>query len=384
VRAGLAAAIALLAAAPGAQAADLFYGVTESDRLVSFASDSPGAVRSSVPISGTLEAENVIGIDVQPGTGRLFGLGSANVLYRIEPGSGQATPAGPMFEVPIRGAGYGFDISPASGLVRVVSDSELNMRLNPEDGTVVDRIPESPSVQPDVDLHYTPDSDENVSALAYPAAGAPLGIDTERDTLVRLDPEDEGVLSIVGALGFDVGDPTGFDIDAQGEAYAVLRRGEQATQELVRIDVASGAATPAAGLSSVGTFLRGRPDPLRALAVVGTIADDSTRPGLVFTLVRTPRVRGLLRRRPLVILASCSEACRLRAVLRSGRRPVTRATSFVRESAGVVRMRLTLGRRGRRVVRRHPSRRLRLDVTARDAAGNVTTTRRPRRRAAGP
>ena len=44
-------------------------------------------------------------------------------------------------------------------------------------------------------------------------------------------------------------------------------------------------------------------------------------------------------------------------------------------TAGVARIRLVANRRGRGVLRRHPRRRLRLDVTARDAAGNVTSTR---------
>jgi hypothetical protein len=75
------------------------------------------------------------------------------------------------------------------------------------------------------------------------------------------------------------------------------------------------------------------------------------------------------------MLASCTEACRVDARLRSGRRPVARSTRFVRERAGAVRMRLRLRRAGRRFVRAHPRRPLRLTVRARDAAGNVTRTR---------
>ena len=113
------------------------------------------------------------------------------------------------------------------------------------------------------------------------------------------------------------------------------------------------------------------------MASAGGVPDDRTRPGVVFTPVRTPSVRGLLRGRALVIVVSCTEACRIRAVLRSGRRTVARQVRYVRERAGVVRMRLRLTRKGRRAVRRNPQRRLRLGLSARDMAGNVTRT--PRR-----
>ena len=59
---------------------------------------------------------------------------------------------------------------------------------------------------------------------------------------------------------------------------------------------------------------------------------------------------------------------------------IARVIRFVRERAGVVRIRLRATQKGRRYLRRHPMARLRVDVTARDAAGNVTTTRPKRKR----
>ena len=360
VRVALGAILVTLAAAPGAGAAELFYGVTESNRLVSFASDSPGSIRSSVPISGTLESENILAIDIRPANGRLYGLGSANLLYVIDGGSGVARPVGPLFDVPIRGSSYGFDFNPTADRVRVVSDAELNMRLNPDDGRVVDRLPSSPTIQPDVDLSYA-DGDpaaggeENVSAIAYTTGAMTqvFGLDTERDTLVRLDPPNEGVLHTVGPLGTDAGDPNGFEISAAGTAYAVFKRAGRPLQDLMSVDLATGQALAQGKFSGIGTFVGGRPDPIRALTAAGAVADDLTRPGLVFTPVRTPSLRGLLRRRPLVLLASCSEACRVDARLVSRHYTVTRAVRFVRERAGVVRMKLVLSRKDRRYVRRN-------------------------------
>ena len=387
MRAALAALVALLAWPSAAQAAELFYGVTESNRLVTFASDSPGAVRSSSPITGTLESEAIVGIDVRPATGALYGLGSAGVLYRIDAGSGRATAVGPQFEVPIRGSSHGFAFDPLNDVVRLVSDAEGNMRVDSDTGLVIDRFEASSSVQPDGDLAYAPGDPSaatgsaNVGAVAH-SPDTLFGLDTTFDTLVRMDPANDGVLHTVGALGLDVDDePNGFDIGSDGVAYAVLGVTGRRGQRLYSVDLAGGGVTPAARLPEVGTYLGRRRDPVHALAAAGRVPDDTTRPGLVFTAVRTPRVRGLLRGRPLVVAASCTEACRVRAVLRSGRRPVARQVRHVRERAGVVRLRLRLTRKGRRTVRRNPSRRLRLGMSARDMAGNLTRTpRRSRRR----
>jgi hypothetical protein len=183
------------------------------------------------------------------------------------------------------------------------------------------------------------------------------------------------VLHTVGPLGVDASDPTGFDIAADGGAYAAFLRSGRRGQELLSLDLASGRAAPSARLSGIGTFLLGRRDPIRALAAAGRVADDRTRPGLVFTPVATPTVGGLLRGRALRLLVSCSEACGITVALRHGGGTVGRARRDVRERAGVVAVRLRLSRAGRRAVRRAPRRRLRLRVTARDAAGNVTRTR---------
>ena len=144
------------------------------------------------------------------------------------------------------------------------------------------------------------DDGANVSALAYTPGGSPqaLGIDTARETLVRIDPPDEGILRTIGPLGLDAGDPNGFDIDAGGAGWAVFSRDGRPVQDLMGLDLATGRASRATKLSAIGTFARNQPDPLRALTVAGTVADDRTRPGVIFTAVKTPRVGGLIRGRP--------------------------------------------------------------------------------------
>ena len=125
-------ALALIGPA-GAQAAESFYGVTASNRLVTFNSDTPGAIRSGVPITGLADSDTGIqGIDVRPADGALYGVGSAGILYRIDPATGVSTQIGLGFG--LSGRSFGVDFNPVADRLRVVSDSGQNLRVNPLTG----------------------------------------------------------------------------------------------------------------------------------------------------------------------------------------------------------------------------------------------------------
>ncbi len=125
-------ALALIGPA-GAQAAESFYGVTASNRLVTFNSDTPGAIRSGVPITGLADSDTGIqGIDVRPADGALYGVGSAGILYRIDPATGVSTQIGLGFG--LSGRSFGVDFNPVADRLRVVSDSGQNLRVNPITG----------------------------------------------------------------------------------------------------------------------------------------------------------------------------------------------------------------------------------------------------------
>src|SRR4030095_14815219 len=99
--------------------------------------------------------ENVLGIDFRPATGELYGLGSTSRLYRIGIANGAAVQvgAGP-FSPLLSGTDFGFDFNPQSDRIRVVSDAEQNLRLNPDNGTIAG-----------VDTNLNPPG--NVVAAAY-------------------------------------------------------------------------------------------------------------------------------------------------------------------------------------------------------------------------
>ena len=362
------ATLAMLAVPAGANATEQLYGVTDDGDLVHFTAEAPGAVTKVVGIDGLATGERIVGIDVRPETDQLFALSSASRIYRLNPVTGRtlAVGTGP-FAPALVGTNFGMDFNPVVDRIRVVSDADQNLRVNPDTGQVTAN---------DAPLNYAPGdpgagTNPTVTAVAYtnnlPTATSTtlFGIDSGRDTLVRHDPPNAGRLNTVGALGVDAPDVNGFDIASDNNAYAVFT-GEGGSS-LYRINTTSGAATLAAGTtrSSVGGNRS-----IVALAAAGQVPDDNTRPRMLLQAEATQDDRRVLRA-GVDAAASCSETCNLRATVRRSGRRLGTTTGFVR-SAGFDSVDVRLNSRGRRLVRRGAVR-LRLTVSATDAAGNRTT-----------
>ena len=151
-------------------------------------------------------ADRLVGIDVRPADGRLYGLTAASELYRLDPATGPRSSVATL-TVPFDGAARsGVDFNPQADRLRLVSTDGQNVRVHPTLGaTAVDRP-----------LTWKP-GDPNagraprVTAAAYSAnvAGAAetklFVIDAERDVLALQEPPNDGVLATVGPLGVDFG-----------------------------------------------------------------------------------------------------------------------------------------------------------------------------------
>ncbi|MDQ3656396.1 MAG: DUF4394 domain-containing protein, partial [Chloroflexota bacterium] len=73
---------------------DLIYGVTTDNRLVAITAATPGSLKLNLQISGLTPGVEIIGIDVRPATGELFGIGNDSVVYVLDVASGAATAVG--------------------------------------------------------------------------------------------------------------------------------------------------------------------------------------------------------------------------------------------------------------------------------------------------
>jgi Domain of unknown function (DUF4394)/Calx-beta domain len=147
-----AAAAAVLGAATGSAAAHPAAGVVyeNGNVLVTFDTDAPGTVTSSRAISGLEPDEKIQAIDFRdrPAPGApaaaqaLYGLavkpGATDSvrLYRIDLGTAAATPVGPPIAGLTASTGWDVDFDAATDRLRLVADSDLNISIDPDTGTV--------------------------------------------------------------------------------------------------------------------------------------------------------------------------------------------------------------------------------------------------------
>lgn len=168
-----------------------------------------GVVLKSVTITGIQAGEKILAIDFRPATGDMYGLGSTSRIYIINPETGVAKMVGTGPFTPSLAPGYttvGFDFNPVVDRIRIVTDNDQNLRVNPNTGTVAA-----------VDGNINP-ATAQIAAVAYRnnVAGATstvlYDIDPISKKLFRQDPPNAGTLILVGSLGLNIAGEGGFDI----------------------------------------------------------------------------------------------------------------------------------------------------------------------------
>jgi hypothetical protein len=220
------------------------YALTTVNNLLTFSSAAPSAILSTTVITGLQVGENLLGIDFRPASGQLYGLGSTSRVYTIDPTSGVATQVGASpFAAVLSGTNFGFDFNPVPDRVRVVSDADQNLRLNPNNGVLAGNDTALTYAVGDANAAVDP----NLVGIAYTnnVAGATTttlyGIDSNLDILVIQNPPNNGTLNTVGALGVDSSGAVGFDVARNGTALATLTVG--GVVQLYRINLVTGAAS---------------------------------------------------------------------------------------------------------------------------------------------
>lgn len=248
---------------------ETIYGLTSDNRLITFSSSKPNQPATEVAITGLLAGETVIGIDFRPSdlngdaindVGKLYGVTSASRLYVINPTTGVATFSSTL-STAISGTTIGFGFNPTVDRIRIHTDLNQNLRVNPNDGaTIVDAVltynagDVNFGVDPDVSATGYTNNDNNA------ATGTELyAIDAETNSLVEFSAAggpNGGLLVTVGPLGVKVGLSTGFDISVQtGTAYAAIETGGSGKSSLYSIDLDTGLATKLGTLAMTKSVL---------------------------------------------------------------------------------------------------------------------------------
>ena len=241
------------------------YGLTPANRIVGFSLSNPRNVISDLPVTGLQQGESLLGIDFRPANGLLYGVGSSNRLYTVNPRTGEASQVGSgQFAVPLTPGAAGFDFNPTVDRIRFVNEADQNARLNPDNGAIVDSDTLAGGIQLDGNLAYAA-GDRNFGSNPAAAGAAYVNnfaggtsttlfvIDSNLDVLVRQDPPNNGVLNTIGSLGVDATSVLGFDVRSIGGrevAVAALEVG--GISGLYNINLSSGQA------SFVGQIADGR------------------------------------------------------------------------------------------------------------------------------
>lgn len=224
-----------LAAVP-AQAADM-VALDQAGRLATFTDTKPGVVTWRA-IKGA--GAPILGIDVRPSNGRLYGLAADGGVYEIDAASGQATMKAKLNVAPAADVTV-VDFNPVADRMRVITAAGRSLRVNVDTGETVE----------DGKLAFAA-GDANagrmpkVTAGGYansmpgpkPTATALYEIDSGAKALVLQDPPNPGTLQTKQALKMPARELRGLDVvtDAAGQhtGYAV------SGMKLYRVDIATG------------------------------------------------------------------------------------------------------------------------------------------------
>lgn len=253
------AAIAALLLTTAPSHAATVFGIDLSGRLVTFDSAAPATITSTLTLTG-VTGSAILGIDFRPLTGGLYALGGNGTLYTINTSTGAATAVGGG-NLPISGSNFGFDFNPTVDRIRLTSDTGQNLRLNPITGGVA--ATDAPYV-------YATGAPAAITAVGYTNsfAGATtttlFGIDYVNNTLARINSPNGGMITTIGALGFDVGADASFDITTGGEAFLSSGFG------FYSVNLTTGAATlvsQTAGLRTIAVG-PGVPEPATWLTMI--------------------------------------------------------------------------------------------------------------------
>ena len=208
-------------------------GLTSNNNLVRYGSNS----RSFNKTLSIKEVDgNVLGIDFRPANGMLYAITDTDKIYTVDPDSGVATLVSTLSISFSGGFQSGVDFNPVADRLRLVANNGQNFRVNVDTGVVVADTP----------LNYNPAQDLGITGAAY-ANSRPgvtttklYDLDYDADTLVIQNPPNDGVLTTVGPLGFNLPPVAGFDIvtNSNGEDAGFIVSGKS----LYSVDLSTGNA----------------------------------------------------------------------------------------------------------------------------------------------
>ncbi len=229
----------------GAQAVTL-VGLTSANQLAHINMANIGAATTTA-ITGLAAGDRLVGIDLRPADGKLYGVSLSNAIYTINEASGAATfvtaLSSPVIDASL---GYGIDFNPVADFaggssLRLVSSAGSNFAIHAGTGAVG-------NAASNIGSGYTGVAYSNsvIRPGSAPAGTALYYINAATDQLMMAPGAfNNPTITAVGPLGVDALKANGFEITADGMAYAALNldAGSSLATGLYRIDLSTGAAS---------------------------------------------------------------------------------------------------------------------------------------------
>jgi len=200
----------------------------------------------SVKVTGISGA--LVGIDVRPADGMLYGLVDDGTLVTIAK-DGKATMKSKLDTMPAKGVAVTVDFNPVADRLRVMGADGMSLRVNPDDGKVTR---DGDHKYAEAEMHKGEKPNIVAGAYTNSVKGAKettlFNIDATIGGLIKQAPPNDGVLNAIGKLGIKA-DNAAFDIwsDGAGKNEAWLMSGDT----LYSVDLATGKATEAAKIAGV-------------------------------------------------------------------------------------------------------------------------------------
>lgn len=247
------AGIAAIALSSVAMAADAAPAVgLAGDKTIVWFDAATGQIQKTAEIEGV---DSLIGFDVRPADGKLYGVTGDGTIVTIDTATGAATAGAKLSEMLPDGASGMVDFNPVADRIRVMGTDGTNLRIHPDTGaaTVDGKLNFEAG---DSNAEATP----MVVATAYtnsvgkPEATAMYDIDSGLGALLRQTKPNDGTLATVGMLGIEMAETFAWDIQAtsDGKNTAWLA----AAGAIYNVNLETGAATKVTDLGAIDGALR--------------------------------------------------------------------------------------------------------------------------------
>lgn len=240
--------------------AAMVVGLVDGGTLVMFDTMKP-TVAKTMKVTGT---GPLLGIDVRPSNGMLYGVATDGTVVTIDPATGMAKTVSKLEKMPPASATTPtraiVDFNPAADKLRFMGMDGTNLRADVDTGKV---STDGKLAFRSEDMHTG--EKPAIAAAAYtnsygkPAKTAMYDIDATIVALIQQVSPNDGTLAAVGKLGIDAAQTYALDIqtNAQGRNTAWLAAGDM----LYTVDLETGKAT---GVGVIG----GLPGALTDIAVM--------------------------------------------------------------------------------------------------------------------